>query len=204
MSVGSLVSQASDRSRWFHRRIQAYAPALKRNTHLRFRLTNLVCALLPDFVSGSIRARLYRVAGIRIGSGTSIMGNLDLVSGLDNFYEKLSIGSGVVISNRVTINIDENVIVEDNVSISPHVLIYTGSHPIGRGSNRRLPWVLAKPVTLETGCWVGLGAIVLPGVTVGHGSVVSAGAVVTQSVPPNSYVEGNPARVVRELPLGAR
>jgi galactoside O-acetyltransferase/maltose O-acetyltransferase len=64
--------------------------------------------------------------------------------------------------------------------------------------------VLAKPVVIEDGCWVGLGAMILPGITVGRGSVVAAGSVVASEVPANSYVEGNPARVVRQLPWGDR
>jgi maltose O-acetyltransferase len=64
--------------------------------------------------------------------------------------------------------------------------------------------VLAKPVVIEDGSWLGLGALILPGVTVGHGSIVAAGAVVMETVPPDSYVEGNPARVVRQLPWGNR
>ena len=82
--------------------------------------------------------------------------------------------------------------------------IYTGTHHLGPGSNRRLPALLAKPVVVERGCWVGLGAMILPGVNLGHGSVVAAGAVVTEEVPPDSYVEGNPAKVVRQLPWGNR
>ena len=64
--------------------------------------------------------------------------------------------------------------------------------------------VVAKPVTIERGAWIGLGALILPGVTVGHGSIVGAASVVTTSVPPNTYVEGNPAKVVRSLPWGDR
>jgi acetyltransferase-like isoleucine patch superfamily enzyme len=64
--------------------------------------------------------------------------------------------------------------------------------------------VLAKPVVIEDGSWIGLGAIILPGVTVGHGSIVAAGAVVDEDVPPDSYVAGNPAKVVQQLPWGNR
>lgn len=51
------------------------------------------------------------------------------------------------------------------------------------------------PITIEDGCWIGTGAIIMPGVTVGHHATVSAGAVVTSDVPPHSLVAGNPARV---------
>jgi acetyltransferase-like isoleucine patch superfamily enzyme len=64
--------------------------------------------------------------------------------------------------------------------------------------------VSAKPVTIERGAWIGVGALILPGVTVGHGSIVGAGSVVNADVPPNTLVEGNPAKVVRALPWGDR
>jgi acetyltransferase-like isoleucine patch superfamily enzyme len=105
--------------------------------------------------------------------------------------------------NHVTINLDAEVIIEKNVTIGPFVKIYTGTHKIGPGSNRCSgEGVLARPVIVESGSWVGLGAILLPGVTIGHGSIISAGAVVTEDVPPNSLVEGNPGTVVQELPWG--
>ena len=151
-----------------------------------------------------MRARLYRWAGFDVGPLSFIMGNLDLVTGQAPFYAQLRIGEGATIGTHVTINLDAPVSLGRNVSIGPFVRVYTGSHPLGPGSNRRQPALLAKPVVIEDGCWIGLGATLLPGVTVGHGSVVAAGAVVSESVPADSYVEGNPARVVRQLPWGDR
>jgi acetyltransferase-like isoleucine patch superfamily enzyme len=143
--------------------------------------------------------------GFDIASNAWIMGNLELATGgAGGFYKKLHVASGAVIGNHVTINLDADVFVKRNVAISPFVRIYTGTHQLGPGSSRRLDPVLAKPVVIEEGSWLGLGALILPGVTVGHGSIVAAGAVVMETVPPDSYVEGNPARVVRQLPWGNR
>jgi acetyltransferase-like isoleucine patch superfamily enzyme len=104
----------------------------------------------------------------------------------------------------VTINVDAEVVLGNNVSLGPHVRIYTASHGIGPGSNRRMGAVLAKPVVIEDGSWIGLGATILPGITVGHGSIVAAGAVVHEDVPPDTYVVGNPARVTHQLPWSDR
>lgn len=57
-----------------------------------------------------------------------------------------------------------------------------------------------RPVCLQDNTWIGFRACVMPGVTVGEGSIVGAGAVVTHDVPPYTIVAGNPARVVRKLP----
>jgi len=59
-------------------------------------------------------------------------------------------------------------------------------------------------VTIGDGCWIGLRATILPGVSIGPGSIVGAGAVVADDVPPNTHVEGVPARVIRELPWADR
>jgi len=176
-----------------------------RQVHLRLRLANLVCGVLPDFSSGALRGRLYRAVGLDIADSAFIMGNLELIAGSPNgFYDKLHVGRGAVIGNHITINVDADVRIGANVALSPFVRIYTGTHHLGPGSNRRLYPLIAKAVVIEDGCWIGLGAMILPGVTVGHGSIVAAGAVVTEGVPADSYVEGNPARVTRQLPWGDR
>src|SRR5947208_13200379 len=60
---------------------------------------------------------------------------------------------------------------------------------------------VAKPVIIGPNVWVCAGAIILKGVTIGANSVVAAGAVVARDVPPNTVVAGNPARVVKRLPV---
>jgi acetyltransferase-like isoleucine patch superfamily enzyme len=166
-------------------------------------VANAISGLLPDFVSGVVRGRLYRWAGFQISEGAFIMGNLELKSAFPDFYNKLVVGPGTTIADHVTINLDATVTLGTNVAVAPHVLIYTGSHRIGPGS-MRLGNGAGLCVTIEDGAWIRLGAIIVPGVTVGRGSIVAAGAVVLKDVPPNSYVEGNPAQVIRRLPWGDR
>jgi len=184
-------------------RLGHYAELLRNSLHVKFSIANAISRLLPDFASGMIRGRLYRWAGFEIGDGAFLMGNLRLKSASPGFYDKLSIGEQATLADGITINLDAMVTIERNVAIAPEVLIYTGSHQIGPGS-MRLGKFTALPVTIEEGAWVRLGAIIVPGVTVGRGSVVAAGAVVLKDVPPNTYVEGNPASVVRNLPWGYR
>jgi maltose O-acetyltransferase len=85
-----------------------------------------------------------------------------------------------------------------DVQIATYVQLVTATHPVDP-AERRSGWESAAPVTVEDGAWLGAGAIVLPGVTVGSEAVVGAGAVVTRDVPPRVVAVGNPARVVREL-----
>jgi acetyltransferase-like isoleucine patch superfamily enzyme len=183
-------------------RISENLQAFLVNVRVRLTLANIASRCLPNFCGSVVRAHLYRLAGFRIEAGANIVGSVNLVSGSPDFYANLIIGRNTSISHQVTINLDGEVRIGANVSISPHVLIYTGTHHVGPESNRRHPAVLARPVIIEDGCWICLGAIILPGVTVGHGSIVAAGAVVTRDVPPNSFVAGVPAQVVRQLPVG--
>jgi acetyltransferase-like isoleucine patch superfamily enzyme len=69
------------------------------------------------------------------------------------------------------------------------------AHPL-RVAEGKVP---AQPIRLERNVWIGFDACVLPGVTIGEGSIVGAKSVVTQSVPPFTVVAGNPARVIRQL-----
>ena len=184
-------------------RARRYASLFRRSVHFKFALANLVCGILPDFASGVIRGRVYRWAGFAVGDGAFLMGNLSLKSAAPGFYENLTIGEGATIADHVTINLDAKVTIGRNVGIAPHVLIYTGSHEIGPGS-MRIGRFTAFPVTIEDGAWIRVGAVIVPGVTIGQGAVVAAGAVVLKDVPPNTYVEGNPAQVVRKLPWGYR
>ena len=69
----------------------------------------------------------------------------------------------------------------------------------GAQPSERRAYVEAKPIVIERNVWIATGVTIVGGVTVGENSVVAAGAVVTKDVPPNSFVAGVPAKVVRSL-----
>ena len=124
-------------------------------------------------------------------------------------------GCNIHIGNNVTVNtgctfVDCNKItIGNNVLIAPNVQIYTATHPIDL--NERLAPVetddgvdyirrtFALPVTIEDGCWIGGGVIILPGITIRKGSVIGAGSVVTKNIPPDSLAAGNPCKVIRKI-----
>jgi acetyltransferase-like isoleucine patch superfamily enzyme len=81
--------------------------------------------------------------------------------------------------------------------------LVTGGHPVP--PDQRRDYLTGAAITIETNVWIGTAATILPGVTIGAGSVVAAGAVVTHDVPPATLVAGVPATVNRELePAEAR
>ncbi len=90
------------------------------------------------------------------------------------------------------------VTVGDHTMFGPGVQVYTATHPLS-AAERRAGREGARPVRIGSDVWVGGGAIILPGVTVGDGAVIGAGSVVTKDVPAGALAAGNPARVIREL-----
>lgn len=86
------------------------------------------------------------------------------------------------------------VYIGEDCHIGPGVHIYTVDHPQQAGI-RRTGLESGKPVTLGNNVWIGGGAIILPGITIGDDAVVGAGSVVTHDVPAGTVVMGNPARV---------
>jgi maltose O-acetyltransferase len=87
--------------------------------------------------------------------------------------------------------------VGDYCQFGPAVQIYTATHPLDAKLRRTQEF--GKPITIGSDVWVGGGAILCPGVTVGDGSVIGAGSVVTRAIPANVFAAGNPCRVVRDL-----
>jgi acetyltransferase-like isoleucine patch superfamily enzyme len=93
----------------------------------------------------------------------------------------------------------ENVTVEDKVTFGPGVTVMdSNGHPLrGRGSDDEASRITSSPVTIKTGAWIGLNAIILKGVTIGENAIIGAGSVVNTSIPDNAIAIGNPAKVVK-------
>jgi acetyltransferase-like isoleucine patch superfamily enzyme len=108
----------------------------------------------------------------------------------------VSIGANSRINRDCMIDVRGGVTIGDNVSISPQVAISTAAHSALDPGFR----VEIRPVVIEDNVWIGMRATILGGVTLGRGSVVAAGAVVTKDVPPLTIVGGVPARAVGMRP----
>lgn len=113
-------------------------------------------------------------------------------------------GSNIYAGDRLFINydcviLDCNLVrIGHDVLLGPKVQIYTAHHPLDPDVRRTLVET-ASPVTIEDDVWVGGGAIICPGVTVGRGSTIGAGSVVTRDVPERVLAAGNPCRVIRPV-----
>ncbi|MFN2552371.1 acyltransferase [Neisseria gonorrhoeae] len=107
-------------------------------------------------------------------------------------------GSGI----GANCEICRGLVVGKNVMMGPECLFYSTNHKFDREKKRFEGYTEIRPITLEDDVWPGRRVIVMAGVTVGRGSVVGAGAVITKDIPPYSLAAGNPAVVKKNLPEG--
>ena len=112
-------------------------------------------------------------------------------------------GSNIRLGERVFFNFNCvildvcEVTIGDFTLFGPAVQIYTATHPLDADLRRKQEF--GKPIAIGSDVWVGGGAIVCPGVTIGSKSVIGAGSVVTRSIPAGVFAVGNPCRVIREI-----
>lgn len=140
-----------------------------------------------------VRRIVYRLAGIKIGKGSAIhMGARfynpeNIIIGNDSI-----IGEGVVLDGRAKLRIG------DHVDIASEVMIYNSEHKIDSDNFAAADDVIQEQVEIDDYSFIGPRAIILPGVKVGRGAIIGAGAVVTRDVEPFSVVGGIPAKKIGE------
>lgn len=165
--------------------------------HPRYLLVQLFVSLLPHNSLCRVRTLFYRLAGFKIGKSALILGKLTLTAD-GRLQPMLSIGRGSRINTPLFAELNARIDIGERVSIGHHVVFVTSDHDTSNPADRAGKSI-AKGITIEDGAWIGARATILPGVTIGRGSVVAAGSLVTQSVPANKLVGGVPARAVKAL-----
>lgn len=161
---------------------------------LRDGVLNTVVA--SPWVPDKVRVRLLRVAGAK-GVATSAM----LRSGATYIGSatRLSIGERTFINYGCVLDLRATITIGTRVAIGPGVMLLTSSHTMGSSEYRAQNSAYA-PVSIGDGAWLGARSTVLPGVTIGRGAVVAAGAVVTSDCDPDCLYAGVPAQMKRRLP----
>lgn len=112
--------------------------------------------------------------------------------------ENLKLHDNIVLGENIFINAHGGVEICSGTIIGPDVMIFSVNHIYD--SKSTLPFaeeLSLKPVKIEANCWIGARSFICPGVTIGEGSVVAAGSVVTKSFPACSVIGGNPARLIK-------
>lgn len=134
-----------------------------------------------------IRRFFYRLAGVKIGAGSAVHTGA-------RFYNpgNIEIGRDTIIGEKAVLDGRDKLIIGNHVDIASEVMIYNSEHDI-ESSNFQ---AVHKPVTVEDYVFIGPRAIILPGVAIGKGAVIAAGAVVTKNVDAFQIVGGIPAILI--------
>jgi len=129
----------------------------------------------------------------RVGEGSFYLDHIVWLNG-----DKIELGDHVGFNHGCYVNGYGGLVIGDDTLIGPSTLIHTANHEMG-DLERPIAgqgWK-AAPVHIGNGCWIGMGACILPGVRIGDGCVIGAGSVVVDDVDDFAVAVGNPAKVVR-------
>ena len=148
-------------------------------------------SLVSELNTGSHTAEKVQIWGIKLDSSVRMFPPFYTA-----FGKFTKVGKGVFINFGCTFLDRGGITVEDDVFIGPGVKVLTENHPEDPITRHN---VMASPILIRRNAWIGGGAIILPGVTIGENAIVGAGSVVTKDVPDNAIVVGNPARFVRNI-----
>jgi maltose O-acetyltransferase len=172
---------------------ELYEPQDPELTHMRERARDLCWAL--NATKESETAQRRQLLEQLLGSG----GDASWIQ--PPFF--CDYGSNIYLGQRVYFNFNCVVLDVCEVRIGeftmfgPSVQLYTATHPLNAAQRRKAEF--AKPIQIGSDCWIGGGAIVLPGVKIGDKTVIGAGSVVTRDIPSGVVAAGNPCRVLREI-----
>jgi maltose O-acetyltransferase len=170
---------------------ELYDPSEPERVQARARASALLARYNLTSSGDAARAEILRELLGRVGPGTVIEAPFHC-----------DYGSNIVLGERFYANAGcvfldcAPVTIGDRVKLGPHVQLLAVSHPLDR-AQRATGLEYGAPISIGDDAWLGGGAIVLPGVTIGEGAVVGAGSVVTRDVEPEAVVAGNPARSLR-------
>jgi acetyltransferase-like isoleucine patch superfamily enzyme len=127
-----------------------------------------------------------------VGTGVEFDMSTELV-----FPERIKLGNHIYVGPNCYLNGRGGLEIHDHVIFAPQVAVMTAMHKYQNAE--MLPYgreELLKPVTIEQCAWIGMRVLIMPGVTIGEGSIIGAGAVVTKSCEPGSILGGNPGRTI--------
>lgn len=141
--------------------------------------------------SNEVRELLSQITNSEIDASTTVFTPLYI-----NYGKHTKIGKNVFINfNCVFLDLG-GIIIEDNVLIAPNVSLLSEGHPIEPENRHSL---VPKRIHIKRNAWIGAGATILQGVTIGENAIVASGAIVSADVPDNTIVGGIPAKVIRQF-----
>lgn len=138
-----------------------------------------------------IRTLLSQITGSEIDESVAVFTPLYI-----NYGKNTKIGKNVFINFDCVFLDLGGITIEDNVLIAPKVSLLSEGHPVSPEERQSL---VPGHIQIKKGAWIGAGATILPGVTIGENAVVAAGAVVSKDVPVNTIVGGVPAKIIKTI-----
>ena len=152
--------------------------------------------LIPGEIGCWVRRNCY---GFVAGTGTRVLENVTIYH-----PQNLQLGNGVGISSSCQLNAAGGIVIEDDVLVGPGCMIWSQNHNFSSQTDRiRSQGYTLRLTVIETDSWIGAGATILPGVRIGRGTIVAAGAVVTRNTAPFSIVAGVPAALIGVRGVGS-
>lgn len=165
--------------------------------HWRVLLARLLLAPIPDGSGIRLRASVLRLVGFQVGKSTIFLGMPNL-TGPSGLQRRLTVGRDCGFNVGCWLELGECITIDDHVALGHEVMVLTTSHATD-SPGRRCGRPFSRPVRIEEGAWLGSRSLVLPGVTIGAGAVVAAGALVNRDVPAHTVVGGVPAKPIRRF-----
>lgn len=152
-----------------------------------------LCAVFLDFMPPFVRHFFFKRCLGKFGKKSLIDYKVYL-----RYFKNIEIGDNVAINRGcqlyTSFHLSKKIYIGNNVTISPNVKFYAAAQDYHYAS---MPDI-AEDITIEDDSWICANCIILPGITIGKGSVIGAGSVVSKNIPPNSVAVGNPARVIKK------
>jgi len=155
------------------------------------RTTKLLIELNATADTEKVRQLWGKISGEPLDASTMIQ-----IPVYVNIGKFTRIGKNVYINHLCSMLDMGTITIGDNVLIGPKVNVLSEEHPVNPDERKAL---MVRPVVIKNGAWIGAGATILPGVTVGENSIVAAGAVVNKDVPDNTVVGGIPAKIIKHI-----
>lgn len=160
----------------------------------RLYIYHLLCHWMPETSCFALKRALLRWAGAEIGRNVRICSSTTIL-GAGN----LSIGEDTWIGQNVLVVASGTIEIGDHVDVGPLVYLGNGTHEIDPVNVRSAGNGVSREIVIESGCWLGARATVLPGVRIGRKTVVGAGALVNKDLPPEVVAVGLPGRELKKL-----
>lgn len=160
----------------------------------RLYIVNKLIRFLPGTRMFNMKRKLLAFAGAGLGANVRMMG-LKVLGPFD-----LQVGDNTFIGEDTFLvgAIDSSIRIGRDCDISSKVTLVTGTHELTPDGEKMAGEGFGKDIVIGNGVWIGIGSIILGGVTIGNRAIIGAGSVVTKDVPDYCVVAGNPARIIKK------